>query len=158
MTMLSDGGFCYDRRELEARPWLGEGGDAMKILHIDEQMGQVIFIQRFGQGSVHPRHTHHCTAIAYTLSGCWQYGDDQFPQGAVGFEPFGTTHAAEAPPDQAAEVLVILTAGPARQRLLELHYEDGRSVELDLAFFKRLQAMTSNDEWRALAAEVAQTS
>jgi quercetin dioxygenase-like cupin family protein len=152
MTQLKDGSFRFEREDLENLPWLGEGEDVMKILHVDETVGQVIFLQRFGPGSVHPRHTHHCTAIAHTLSGAWAYDGDRFPTGSVAFEPFGSTHTAMSDGER-AEVLVILTAGPGSRRLIELHLPEG-SVELDLDAFRRLGAMKSNDEWPAFAQQL----
>src|SRR5687767_10145339 len=117
MSIMPDGGFRYLASEIADRPWLGDGNDVMKVIHVDETMGQVIFLQRFGRNSTHLRHTHHCTAIAYTLAGAWAYDGEKFPIGALGFEPMGTTHSAQTIDGDTAEVLVILTAGPGRTRL-----------------------------------------
>lgn len=153
MTRLKDGGIRFDLEELEDRPWLGDGDDLMKIVHVDEAMGQVVYIQRFGPGSRHPEHTHHCTAIAYTLAGCWRYEGDEFPQGAICIEPMGSSHYAETAPGETAEVLVIFTAGPDRTRLIEVRFPDGATAELDVPLFKRLSEMTSNEEWRAFVSD-----
>lgn len=86
MTQLMDGSFRYAMAD---RPWhsFEEGSDdLMKVLHVDEELGQVVFVQRFGRDTTHMRHTHHCTAVAYTLSGCWEYDGDKFPTGVVAFE------------------------------------------------------------------------
>lgn len=155
MTKLLDGSTRLLAGDISAVPWLGDGRDMMRVLHVDEQMGQVIFIQRFGQDTTHPLHTHHCTAVAYTLSGCWAYDGEPFPQGALAFEPFGSTHTPMTRDGCTADVLVVLTAGPGNSRLLELHYPDGRSIEFDIAAFKALVEMKSNDEWPAFAARLA---
>lgn len=153
MTVLSDGSARYLSADIEGLPWLGEGGDLMKILHVDEQMGQAVFIQRFARNTRHLTHTHHCTAVAYTLSGCWAYDGEPFPQGAVAFEPYGSTHTPMTQNDNVADVLVVVTAGPGNPRLLELHGPNG-SVELDMAAFRRMAALRSNEEWPALLAEL----
>jgi hypothetical protein len=156
VVKLKDGGLAFaleDLAEAEERPWLGEGGDVMKVLHVDRDAGQVVFIQRMSRDSSHPFHRHHCTAIAYTLRGCWEYQEQQFPSGILVLEPHGSEHAATTRGDNSADVLVILTARPGSSRLLEIQTPEG-GVELDLAAFERLYRMRSNDEWRAFAVEL----
>lgn len=158
MTKLEDGSSRYLAEEIENRPWLGGGDDLMRIIHVDEEMGQVVFIQRFGRDTTHMRHTHHCTAIAYTLSGCWAYDGEPFPQGTVAFEPCGSTHTPMTRNGNVADVLVVLTTQPGSTRLLELEVPEGGRLELDLPAFKRLHAMRSNAEWEAFAADLAKSA
>lgn len=155
MSLLNDGSTRLTPDEIAARPWLGDGVDAMRVLHVDEVMGQVIFIQRFGRDSTHLKHTHHGTAIAYTLRGCWAYAGEPFPEGTVAFEPVGSDHTAMTQDGNTAEVLVVLTAGPGKTRLLELEAPDGGRIELDMAAFKALEAMTSEEEWTPFAESLA---
>ena len=152
MTQLTDGSFRYAMTD---RPWHSfEAGsdDLMKIIHVDEELGQVIFVQRFGRDTTHARHTHHCTAVAYTLSGCWEYDGDKFPTGVVAFEPAGSTHTAMTRDGNIADVLVVLTSQYNNGRLLELHFEDGSSAELDIDIFK-LMMTTSPAEFLSVMAE-----
>jgi hypothetical protein len=154
---INDNGVAFDLLDLaeaEDKPWLGEGENVMKVLHVDRLSGQAIFIQRMSRDSVHPHHTHHCTAIAYTLSGCWEYDGQRFPRGALVVEPIGSEHAATTRNGNTADVLVILTARPDTTRLLELDTPDGK-VDLDLEAFDRLQRMRSNEEWVVFAEELA---
>ena len=145
MTQLADGSFLY---HLDDKPWhtfLQTPEDAIKVLHIDDKAQQVIFVQRFGVNTRHHKHTHHCTAIAYTLSGTWVYDDTEIGEGVVAFEPFGSTHTPMTTNGNVADVLVILTAINKDGRLLELHGEDGSSFELDLAAFKLMLSMTPEE-------------
>lgn len=154
MSKLEDGSSRYLAEEIEALPWLGDGDDLMRILHVDERMRQVVFIQRFARNTTHMCHTHHCTAFAYTLSGCWAYDGEPFPTGTVAYEPFGSRHTPMTRNDNVAEVLVILTAAHDSDRMLELEVPEGGRIELDLPAFKRLSMMKSNDEWPAFAADL----
>jgi|GEM_PF-3924284 len=146
MSQLDDGSFIYS---LDDKPWLPvlDTSDYMKILHVDEELGQVVYVQRFGPGSVHHVHTHHCTAVAYTLAGEWLYEGGVIPAGHLAFEPKDTTHQPAAT-DQGADVLLVLTSFD-RQRILEMHLPDGSRQELDIPFFKLIENMTP-DEFVAL--------
>ncbi|MEQ8266546.1 MAG: cupin domain-containing protein [Parvibaculum sp.] len=143
MVQLRDGSFRYAMTD---RPWHAfeaDSEDLMKVIHVDEKLGQVVFVQRFGRNATHAKHTHHCTAVAYTLSGCWEYDGEKFPTGSVAFEPAGSTHTAMTRNDNVADVLVVLTSAD-KGRLLELHMEDGSSAELDIEIFKMM--MTTSPE------------
>ena len=136
---LADGSFDINPEE---KPWvpLGDPGNFMKILHIDEADRQVVFIQRFGKNTTHPKHTHHCTAVAYTLSGEWCYDGSPFPVGHVAFEPYGSTHTPMTQNDHVADVLVILTSRD--DRFIEIQMPDGETIDLNMAMFKQIAAMT----------------
>jgi len=153
MAKLDDGSFIYS---FDEKPWLPvlNTGDFMKILHVDEVLGQVVYIQRFGPGSVHSTHTHHCTAVAHTLSGEWFYEGGTIPAGHVAFEPIGTTHQPRAT-QSGADVLLVLTSFD-RQRILELHLPSGETQELDVSFFKLIENMTP-EEFVALQEQQQET-
>jgi hypothetical protein len=151
MALLPDGSFVY---ALADHPWLPSAngsGDAMKILHVDEDMGQVVFVQRFGQGTRHLPHTHHGTAVAYTLQGTWRYDGHAIPQEHVAFEPRNSVHTPMTWENETSDVLVVLTTRTGR--LIELHLPDGRSFDMDIAFFRKLSGMTAQD-WLAWQAEI----
>ena len=72
----------------EDRQWLplvgvprGEGW--IKVIHADEDLGKVIFEFRFGPGCELAPHTHKCHAIAYTITGEWEYEGLKLPAGAI---------------------------------------------------------------------------
>lgn len=148
---LQDGSFLINP---EDKPWLplGEPGNFMKILHIDEEDRQVVFLQRFAKDTRHPKHTHHCTAIAYTLRGEWCYDGQPFPLDHLGFEPYGSTHTPMTQDGHDADVLVILTSRD--DRFIEAHLEDGTSFEMNMDFFKMVRDM-SVEEAEALMAQHA---
>src|SRR5215469_6591649 len=58
-------------------------GVHIKVLVADPARRQVVFQFRFGPGTVLPQHVHHCHAIAYTVSGEWEYDGLKLPAGAV---------------------------------------------------------------------------
>lgn len=139
---LPDGSFVIDPDD---RPWLplGAPGNFMKILHIDETDRQVVFVQRFGKDTEHPKHTHHCTAVAFTLSGEWCYDGHPFPTGAVGYEPYGSTHTPMTMNGNQSDVLVVLTSRD--DRFIEIHMPEGGSVDLNMEMFKTLAGMTPEE-------------
>ena len=58
----------------------------IKVLKADEEQGRVIVKTRFEPGGHMPRHTHHCQAVAYTLSGEWDYDNGRFGPGDIAYE------------------------------------------------------------------------
>ena len=145
MARLADGSFLYS---LDDKPWytfLETPSDKMKILHIDEEAQQVVFVQRFGPNTRHHQHTHHCTAIAYTLSGTWVYDETEIAEGTLAYEPYKSRHTPMTTNSNEADVLVILTAINKDGRLLELHGEDGSSFELNIDVFKQMVSMTPDE-------------
>ena len=145
MAQLEDGSFLYS---LEDKPWhrfLQNPEDAMKILHVDEAAQQVVFVQRFSADTRHHKHTHHCTAIAYTLSGTWVYDETEIPVGTLAYEPLSSTHTPMTTNGNVADVLVILTAINKDGRFLELHGEDGHNFELTRDVFKLMNSMSPDE-------------
>lgn len=145
MAQLEDGSFLY---ALEDKPWhrfLQNPDDAIKLLHVDDVAQQVVFVQRFSANTRHHKHTHHCTAIAYTLSGTWVYDETEIPVGTLAYEPFGSTHTPMTTDGHVADVLVILTAINKDGRFLELHGKDGDSFELNLEVFKLMNSMSPDE-------------
>jgi hypothetical protein len=149
MTVLRDGSSRY---ALEEKPWLSfdeSSGGYMKVLHVDREMRQAVFVQRFGPNTTHPEHTHLGSAIAYTLSGIWRYDDEPFPEGSIAFEPRRSTHTPMTRDGEVADVLVILTADNEDGNLLEAHLEDGSSFHFDLDLLEAMSKMQSQAEFAA---------
>ncbi len=145
MAQLEDGSFLYSLQDKQWHRFLDNPEDAMKLLHIDEVAQQVVFVQRFSPNTRHHKHTHHCTAIAYTLSGTWVYDETEIPVGTLAYEPFGSTHTPMTTNGNVADVLVILTAINKDGRFLELHGEDGHTFELNLDVFKLMNSMSPEE-------------
>ena len=113
-------------------------GVHIKVLVADPARRQVVFQFRFGPGTVLPQHVHHCHAIAYTVSGEWEYDGLKLPAGAVAYEPPGSIHAPSSNPG--AEIVVVLSS--ESDRFLENHMADGSTVEMDMGLFRMLDGMT----------------
>lgn len=124
------------------REWLpipAADGAFIKVLVADPERHQVVFQFRFEPGTVLPPHTHHCQAIAYTISGHWEYEGLELPAGTVAYEPLGSVHAPSSEPG--AELLVCLLG--TGDRFLENHMPDGSTFEMDMAFFRAIDGITA---------------
>ena len=113
-------------------------GVHIKVLVADPARRQVVFGFRFGPGTALPEHVHHCQAIAYTVSGEWEYEGLKLPVGALAYEPPGSIHAPSSNPG--ADIVVVLSS--ESDRFLENHMADGSAIEMDMAFFQALDGMT----------------
>jgi quercetin dioxygenase-like cupin family protein len=127
----------------EDRAWIPipnvtEGAGEIKVIHADPDRGVVVFKFRFAPGTLLPPHTHRCHAIAYTISGEWEYEGLKLPVGAIAYEPVDSTHAPSS--ELGAELLVVLTSDS--DRFLINHLPDGSQIEFDMQFFKLLEGMT----------------
>lgn len=123
------------------RDWLpvpSVDGVYIKVLVADPARRQVVFQFRFGPGTALPEHVHHCHAIAYTISGEWEYEGLKLPAGAVAYEPPGSIHAPSS--DPGADIVVVLSS--ESDRFLENHMPDGPTIEMDMAFFQMLDGLT----------------
>jgi quercetin dioxygenase-like cupin family protein len=135
----------------EDKPWIplpniprGEGW--MKVIHCDEERGTVIFKFRFSPGCELVPHTHKCHAIAYTITGEWEYEGLKLPEGAVAYEPVESMHTPSSEPG--AELAVVLTSDS--DQFLVNHMPDGSEWVFDMAFFKQLEAVESEEDIQRL--------
>jgi quercetin dioxygenase-like cupin family protein len=119
-------------------PWAAVEGVWFKVVVADEKLKQVVIMFRLDPGTVLPPHTHKCHAIAYTISGEWEYGGLKLPQGAVAYEPVESTHAPSS--DKGAELIVFLNS--QTDEFLINHMPDGSHQRIDMAFFKALENIT----------------
>jgi quercetin dioxygenase-like cupin family protein len=115
----------------------GEGH--VKVVHVDPARGTVIFLFRVSSDAELVPHTHRCHAIAYTLSGEWEYEGAKLRAGDVAYEPEDSTHAPSSGPG--AEVLAILTS--RSDQFLINHMPDGSELPLDLAGFQMLDGVST---------------
>jgi quercetin dioxygenase-like cupin family protein len=140
----------------EDKPWIplpnipkGEGW--LKVIHADEERGVVIFKFRFSAGCELLPHSHRCHAIAYTISGEWEYEGLKLPVGTIAYEPVGSVHTPSS--DPGAELVVTLTSDD--DQFLINHMPDGSEWPFDMAMFKRLEAVQSERDIETLLAELA---
>jgi quercetin dioxygenase-like cupin family protein len=137
------------------KPWLPiplvpKGEAWIKVILVDEERKCVVFKFRFSEGCELPKHTHECHAIAYTVSGEWEYEGMKLPQGAVAYEPVHSTHTPSSGPG--SELAVVLTS--ETDRFLVNHLADGSEVEFDMSFFKALEAVESEEQVQKLVEDL----
>jgi ChrR Cupin-like domain len=133
--------FTSDEREWLPVPLVPKGEAWIKVIHADEELGNVIFKFRFSPGCELPPHTHGCHATAYTLSGEWEYEGLKLPVGALAYEPVSSTHTPSSGPG--SELIVFLKSDT--DQFLINHMADGSEVVFDMAFFKALEGATAED-------------
>ena len=142
----------------EDREWLPlagipKGEAWVKVIHADEELGKVVFKFRFGPGSELVPHTHRCHAIAYTISGEWEYEGLKLPAGAIAYEPVESVHTPSSGPG--AELVVVLSSDS--DQFLVNHMPDGSDIAFDMGFFKQLEGMTP-DQAAQLAEQMGLSS
>ncbi|MGH2763706.1 MAG: cupin domain-containing protein [Thermoleophilaceae bacterium] len=135
-------------REWIPIPLVPKGEGFVKVINVDEERGVVVFKFKFGPGSELPRHTHKCHAIAYTISGEWEYEGLKLPEGAVAYEPVESDHTPSSEPG--AELVVVLTS--ETDQFLVNHMPDGTDIPFDLAFFKQLETLRTKEQVEELVA------
>jgi quercetin dioxygenase-like cupin family protein len=133
-------------------PNIPKGEGWLKVIHTDEERGVVIFKFRFSPGCELLPHTHRCHAIAYTISGEWEYEGLELPAGAVAYEPVHSSHTPSSGPG--AELAVTLTS--ETDEFLVNHMPDGSEWPFDMEMFQRLEAVRTDDDVQALLAELAE--
>ena len=130
--------FTSDDRDWIPLAPIPKGEAWIKVIHADEELGNVIFKFRFSPGCELAPHTHHCHAIAYTIAGEWEYEGLKLGEGAIAYEPVASTHTPSSAPG--AELVVFLRS--ESDRFLENHMPDGSTIEFDMAFFKAIDGIT----------------
>lgn len=142
--------FSSDDREWIPLPLIPKGEAWIKVIHADEERGNVVFKFHFSRDCELPAHTHHCHAIAYTISGEWEYEGMKLPEGALAYEPVDSLHTPSSGPG--AELVVFLNSDT--DQFLINHLPDGTDIPFDMSFFKQLEGMTA-EQARELTEEVA---
>ena len=112
-------------------------GVFFKVLKADAALDQVILKAKFEHNGRATRHYHHCRAIAFTVSGEWEYDEGSFRAGDFAYEPVGNTHTACSGPG--AEIFLILngTNGLYLDNLLA----DGTTIRLGFEFFRAFEGL-----------------
>jgi quercetin dioxygenase-like cupin family protein len=154
MSATDDPTRVFTSEELEwlPLPLVPKGEGWIKVIHADDDRGNVIFRFRFSPGCELTPHTHECHATAYTISGEWEYEGLKLPAGALAYEPVGSTHTPSSGPG--AEIVVFLNSDS--DRFLVNHMPDGTDVPFDMAFFKALEGATVEEAQRLVEQAAAQ--
>src|SRR5438128_9886098 len=130
--------FTSEERAWLPLPGIPKGEAWIKVIHADEELGKVVFKFRFGLGCELAPHTHKCHAIAYTISGEWEYEGLKLPAGAIAYEPVESVHTPSSEPG--AELVVVLSSDT--QEFLINHMTDGTDIQFEIVFLKQLVGMT----------------
>ena len=135
-------------------PLIPKGQAWIKVIHADEELGNVVFKFRFSPGCELPPHTHHCHAIAYTIAGEWEYEGLKLPEGAIAYEPVASTHTPSSGPG--AEMVVFLRS--ETDQFLVNHTADGTDIPFDINFFKALEGISPEDAQKLTEQVIAQAT
>ena len=133
MSIMRDG-----NQEYVTIPLPGAEGVSVKVLKADEKMDRVVVKIKFAPGSRMPRHVHHCRAIAYTISGEWEYDEGAFGPGESAWEEAGNDHTPWS--DNGAELFIVFDGLDGKY--LDNYLEDGTIVKLDMPFLKAYEGVT----------------
>ncbi len=115
----------------------GQPGNFIKVLALDEQRHRVDFLFKQNPHCEFAKHTHLCTAVAYTLEGLWGYreGEELHFPGTYSYEPQGSAHTPYAT-DQGMMVYASFQ-GDSPDMLAILDENDSVIDTLTLDFFKQ---------------------
>jgi hypothetical protein len=119
-------------------PLAGAEGVYVKVLKADEEMDRVVVKIKFDPGTRMPRHIHHCRAVAYTVSGQWEYDEGAFAPGESAWEDEGNDHTPWS--DEGAELFIVFDG--KNGRYLDNIMPDGSIVKLDMPLLKALEGLS----------------
>lgn len=129
-------------------PLPGSDGVHLKVIRADPETGRVLARVRFAPDTRMPRHRHFCRAIAYTLSGAWEYDEGKFYEGDIAWEEPGAEHTPWS--DEGAELALVFDCD--REEFLENFMPDGSTVIFGMKLLKALEGISESD---AAALEMA---
>lgn len=121
-----------DWKEVEGQP-----GNYIKVLVIDDKNHRVDFLFRQEPNKEFARHTHLCTAVAFTLEGLWGYreGEELHFPGTFSYEPPGSAHT---PYSTDKGMMVYASFQGTSPDMLEILDDDDNVVAvLTLDFFRQ---------------------
>lgn len=130
-----------DEGEFIEMPLPGSKGVLTRLLRVDEENKQVVMHVRFEPGARAPRHYHYCRAVAYTMSGSWEYDEGKFQPGDVAYETTGNIHTPFS--DEGSELMLVLSSDD--HRYLDNYMDDGSIVRYTIDTFKFFQGKTQAD-------------
>ena len=119
----------------------GAEGTYIKVYKADEEKQRVVVGVKFSPGAKLPRHVHHCTAVAYTVSGTWAYDEGSFEPNDVAYENLGNDHTPWS--DKGAELFIVFDSPDGRY--IDNYLEDGSILHMGMPFMKALEGISLAD-------------
>ena len=120
----------------------GSEGVSIKLHRADAESGRVVLAAKFAPGASMPRHVHHCTAFAYTISGSWSYDEGTFHAGDMAVESLGNNHLPWS--DEGTEMVICFDSPSGLY--LDNQLEDGTCFHMGMPLFKKLEGMNAG-QW-----------
>ncbi len=114
-------------------PGLSEGIET-KVLKVDRKKNRVVIMARFAPGGHAAFHYHHCTAVAYTVCGEWEYDEGHFQEGDIAYESIGNAHT----PSSKTGTEMVLVLDSKDGRLLDNYMEDGTVLRVNIEAYENL--------------------
>ena len=142
-----------DEKSFIEIPLPGSRNVLTKIIKVDPEHMQAVMLVRFLPDACAPRHLHHCQAIAYTLSGEWEYEDGKFGPGDVAYEVPGNIHT----PSSVRGGEMVLTMKSPDGRFLDNYMPDGSIIRHSLKTFEFFDGMTQAEISRLNLSQLAQS-
>ncbi|MGH3388446.1 MAG: cupin domain-containing protein [Actinomadura sp.] len=134
------------------KPWvemrdLGYAGSFIKVVSVDRENGEIIFLYDMAPNTQFPIHEHKCRVIAYTISGAWWYDSrESLVEGTTIIEGVGSTHVPQSG-DEGFRAFVVLLTEPGQGVFLRRQHPKSLDVlELDYEYFERLMNLTDEPE------------
>ncbi len=124
-----------DHQDYIASPFPDTDGVFFKVLKADELNNRVVMKFKFGANTALPRHIHHCRAVAYTISGEWEYDEGDFQQGHVAYEGVGNDHTPSS--KTGAELFLFFDSDNGL--FLDNILPCGTVIRLGMPFFKAFE-------------------
>ena len=115
----------------------GQPGNYLKVLVIDRERHRVDFLFKQDPHAEFAKHTHLCTAIAYTLEGLWGYreGQEQHFPGTYSYEPPGSLHTPYA---SEQGMVVYASFQGTSDKMLDILDDDNQVIDtLTIDFFEQ---------------------
>jgi len=133
LTIIND-----DNQPYLPAPIPGSEGVYFKVLKADEANNRVVMKFKFGADSKLPRHVHHCRAVAYTISGEWEYDEGAFQTGHVAYEDVGNDHTPLS--KTGAELFLFFDSDNGL--FLDNYLECGTVLKMGMPFFKAYEGVS----------------
>ena len=106
----------------------------------------MVLVVRFAPNALYPRHIHKCRAVAYTVSGEWEYAEGLLPPGSCAIEPPDSDHEPRISA-QGATIFAVLTSDD--ENFVEVPMEDGSVFRQDFAYWRTLYELSNEDAAKA---------
>lgn len=122
---------------IDWKPVEGQPGNYLKVLVIDDNRHRVDFLFKQDPHAEFARHTHLCTAVAFTLEGLWGYreGEEMHFPGTYSYEPPGSIHTPYA---SEKGMTVYASFQGTSDAMLDILDEDDQVIDtLTIDFFRQ---------------------